>query len=168
MTYVEKLFQAKNENIPKIIKDLCTEVDIDPRLYTDFISTGGIQYILEKLSAEIYLSLGEINDRVRYSIILLYTFENTKFNYNNIFEINNLIANEKSSWARKDHLSKKDSLKEILKKELKHKLKNCATCSDSKNGCRGQDQDCCSPDFIDWRGSDNETCIFLGITDFIA
>jgi len=159
--YLDKILDFTKEEVVTEIKSLCIDLGFDPHNYTLGIETGGIGYVLEKIASSIYMSRKQIHEKIRQKLLLVYLAEETIGSFSNIFSINDSLKNMK-----KDSYQKERGL--ALKKETSAKIleavvlafKNCQTCADSPNGCRGEDENCNSPGYIDWRPPLNSINLF--------
>ena len=150
--YLEKLFKLTIGTTFKEIHSICEEVGFNPDYYTIMIDTGGLSYTIKKIAHNLYLSRRPIDDTIRQKLLLFNIVVETSVNLANFPRINDIIKQEKKgSWSFNREAEKKSKLITEVLKNVEQAYRNCYTCADYPNGCGGEDKDCCTPDYSDWR-----------------
>lgn len=117
-TYFSKLLNLTRDDFPDVIKEICEETKLDDIIYSISLDSCGIDYVLEKISADIFLTTNPINRKIRHKLILFYTIIQVKEHFSNIFEVNDKLKREKDSW----YITRLLKEKEILIQKIKVKI----------------------------------------------
>lgn len=154
--YLDKLISFTDEDAKKEIQDLSEEMGLDRNYYTIFLETSGHGYLIEKMAAEVYLSRTPICETLRQKILLLGIVSCNGAGSSNILRINNTLKRiKKDCWEYSYVLRDKEKVITELNIIVGKLYRNCLTCADHPNGCKGEDKECCSPAYNDWRPSKN-------------
>jgi hypothetical protein len=151
-SYLKKVIEFTEKDIIKELEDICVELHINPKRHMVFIHTGGISYTLDSIVTDIYLSRRPLNDDARQKLLILHILLETDLSIRNIFWINEeLDSIKKPSWDHDKILKQKNELTEKISTKIRQAYQNCFTCADHPNGCKGEDSNCCVPEYKDWR-----------------
>lgn len=113
--YLEYLLLINEEDIRKEIERICDEAKLEKH-YTIFIDTGGVNYVLEKIAADIYLSESKINEDVRFKLYILdkiYTKRQDK-GIGNIYSLKKQYIRETSTYYKEKLLNEIEELKKQI------------------------------------------------------
>lgn len=150
--YLKKLFNFTEKEAIKEICNICSEAGFNPAHYEVIILTGGLSYTLEKIAHDLYLTRRPIDDTIRQKLLLFNIMVETSGNGVYFPRINDSINREKKeSWDWKREIERKNKAVAAVIKKVEEAYRNCYTCGDYSTGCRGEDEDCCSPEYKDWR-----------------
>jgi asparagine synthetase A len=151
-TYLKKILEFIEEDIIKELESICIEQYINPKEHLIHLYTGGIEYTLKSIVTEIYLSRRPINEDVRQKLLLLHILLKTDISSLSIFRMNEELKQLKQhTWDYEKVQKQKIEMIKKINSKIRQIYQNCFTCADQETGCRGEDKECKSPDYADWR-----------------
>jgi hypothetical protein len=152
--YLDKLISFTEKDAKKEIQDLSEEMGLDRDHYTIILEISGYNYLIKKMAAELYLARAPICDTLRQKLLLLLIITDTTIDSSNLLRINTTFKLiKKDSWEYSIATKKKENIFMEINKIINQAYRNCLTCADHPNGCKGEDKECCFPLYKDWRGS---------------
>jgi hypothetical protein len=150
--YFDRLVNFTDADAKKEIQDLSEEMGLDKDHYTIFLETSGYGYLIKKMAAEVYLSRTPICETLRQKILILGIISDNGAGSSNLLRINNILKRIKANcWEYSIVINDKEKIIRELDKIIDKFYRNCLTCADHPNGCKGEDKECCSPAYNDWR-----------------
>jgi hypothetical protein len=154
--YFDRLIDFTEDDAKKEIQDLSEEMGLDRDYYTILLGISGYNYLIEKMAAKVYLARVPICETLRQKLLILNIILDTNVGSLNILQINNRFMKvKKDCWEYSTVCKNKEKVITELKKIIDLAYKNCLTCADHPNGCKGEDTECCAPEYKDWRESDS-------------
>jgi len=154
--YFKRLVNFTEVDVKKEIQDLSEEMGLNRNYYNIFLELSGYSNLIVKMAAKLYLSRAPVCETLRQKLFILRTILDTSVGSLSILRVNKQFMEvKKDCWEYSAVRINKEKITVELKEIIDRAYKNCLTCADHPNGCKGEDKECCAPEFIDWREPDS-------------
>jgi len=107
MNKITSISTSSTKQIESLLASICKQSNLDNRMLSMYLSTGGLHYTIEHIAAELFLNKKIINKNIRSTLQLICIGANTKHEYSDLFRANERFATiDPKSWQYDSELKK--------------------------------------------------------------